>query len=168
MKAELSTPRIFWDHGIETGDRERSSSMSRDRRAMSEQKKKSVQVQTQRQRSASVGGRSYRNALNPSQYNGRDVEEMFKPMWSWYYGDQDNKVIMPSSKAKASKHFDDDDNIDLTDAMNPDWYFREHKQDANNGVTSLQSPGHIKRVGFGRNKVEFVDVLYSNGNSRRI
>ena len=59
MKVELSTPRIFWDHGIDTENvRERSSSMSRDRRAQSEQKKKSVQIQTspRRQRSASVGG----------------------------------------------------------------------------------------------------------------
>ena len=44
MKAELSTPRIFWDHGIDTDKRERSSSLSRDRRAKSEQKKKNVQV----------------------------------------------------------------------------------------------------------------------------
>jgi len=102
MKAELSTPRIFWDHGIDTENvRERSSSMSRDRRAQSEQKKKSVQIQAspRRQRSASVGG-GLRQEIDTSRYNGKDVEEIFKPMWSWYYGenDQNNRNIVKKRK----------------------------------------------------------------------
>ena len=89
-------------------------------------------------------------------------------MWSWYYGDQEpgSKVIIPQTRRHVPAS--DDDGIDLTDAMNPDWYFREHGAVKNGGMASLRSPGHIKQVGFGRNKVDFVDVLHSNGNSRRI
>ena len=70
-------------------------------------------------------------------------------------------------KKKPVSH-QEEDSIDLTDAMNPDWYFRDHESEMMNKTGNLRSPGHIKQVGFGKNKVNFIDVLASKGNSRRI
>ena len=42
--------------------------------------------------------------------------------------------------------------VDLTEALDPEWYFRE--QD-----TRSPGPGQIRKVGFGKQKVAFIDDL---------
>ena len=104
--------------------------------------------------------------------------ELFKPMWSWYYGENDTnpqKITVTSKNSKKpvfrnnQHHNFDPTSIDLTEALDPDWYFRE-KNELTDSRGILKSPGQIKQVGFGKNKVAFLDILGSeniNVNSTR-
>ena len=104
--------------------------------------------------------------------------ELFKPMWSWYYGENDanpQKITVTSKNSKKpvfrnnQHHNFDPTSIDLTEALDPDWYFRE-KNELTDSRGILKSPGQIKQVGFGKNKVAFLDILGSeniNVNSTR-
>ena len=54
-----------------------------------------------------------------------EVEDNFKPMWTWYYGENDsrtNKIVVPKSNSK--KITKSRSSLDLTDALDPEWYFQ--------------------------------------------
>jgi len=77
-------------------------------------------------------------------------------MWSWYYGNKNPKNIFSGQK-RLQQRSNSISSIDLTEALNPDWYFRERNESDPRGI--LKSPGQIKQVGFGKNKVAFLDIL---------
>ena len=51
--------------------------------------------------------------------------------------------------------------LDLTEALDPEWYFRDQSgaDDSNDGLLKSPGPGQIRKVGFGKQKVAFIDVL---------
>ena len=56
----------------------------------------------------------------------QNIEDVFKPMWSWYYGGQEptrNKIVFPGGK-KQRQRSNSISSLDLTEALDPEWYFR--------------------------------------------
>ena len=51
--------------------------------------------------------------------------------------------------------------MDLTEALDPSWYFRDQPETENSrgGILRSPGPGQITKVGFGKQKVAFIDVL---------
>lgn len=87
-------------------------------------------------------------------------------MWSWYYGGQEptrNKIVFPGGK-KQRQRSNSISSIDLTEALDPEWYFRQfvvQRSYVDNYVITkykyrdrtdpdpkgiLKSPGKIKQV----------------------
>jgi len=150
----LATPRMLHQRGLDTGARQRASSLGR-------------------------AAESVRD-----RWSEQRVEDIFKPMWSWYHGEADtrSRVASPSPRPRAAssdpppllrrpststRPASATSSVDLTEALDPDWYFKERNEGEGGGI--LKSPGQIKHVGFGKNKVEFVDILGSSrAGSRRV
>lgn len=56
----------------------------------------------------------------------QNIEDVFKPMWSWYYGGQEptrSKIVFPGEK-KQRERSNSTSSLDLTEALDPEWYFR--------------------------------------------
>ena len=53
------------------------------------------------------------------------------------------------------------DSVDLTEALDPSWYFRDQPEaeTSSGGILRSPGPGQIRKVGFGKQKVAFIDVL---------
>ena len=55
-----------------------------------------------------------------------NIEDVFKPMWSWYYGGRQppaTKIVSTGEKNPRPRS-DSRSSIDLTEALDPEWYFR--------------------------------------------
>ena len=55
------------------------------------------------------------------------IEDVFKPMWSWYYGGQQPtriKIVIPKESLTPRPRSNSTSSIDLTEALDPEWYFR--------------------------------------------
>jgi len=92
----------------------------------------------------------------------QNVQDVFTPMWSWYYGESGppaSWINIPVGD-KKSRRDSSGSSIDLTEALDPEWYFRDRES---GGI--LKSPG-LRKVGFGKQKVAFIDVLGTE--SRRL
>ena len=66
---------------------------------------------------------------------------------------------------KKSRRDSSGSSIDLTEALDPEWYFRDRESGGSGGGGILKSPG-LRKVGFGKQKVAFIDVLGTE--SRRL
>merc|ERR1712241_285654 len=103
-----------------------------------------------------------------------NIEDVFKPMWSWYYGaggeqPAGTKIGFPGDEdgeMKERQRSNSTSSIDLTEALDPEWYFRERTEPDPRGI--LKSPGKIKQVGFGKNKVAFLDILGTENKGRQL
>ena len=159
---QISPNNFVRHHSVEETDRTRSRSRSSCRDA--------CPFHTpSRERSQSISrvGSPIDNGYGIRPTN--DDNELFKPMWSWYYGENDpnhQKIAITTNNSKKSMFRNSQDNnfdptsIDLTEALDPEWYFRE-KNELTDSRGILKSPGQIKQVGFGKNKVAFLDILSS-------
>ena len=75
-----------------------------------------------------------------------------------------------SSRHKAIRDSSDSCSVDLTEALDPEWYFRdrpgaEYTEYSHGDLLKAPGTGQIRQVGFGKQKVAFIDVL---GTGRRL
>ena len=97
-----------------------------------------------RQRASSLGRAEGRAAESVrDRWSEQRVEDIFKPMWSWYHGETDtrSRVASPSPRPRAAssdpppllprpststsaRPASATSSVDLTEALDPDWYFK--------------------------------------------
>ena len=110
---------MLHQRGLDTGSRQRASSLGR------------AEGMTEGRAAESVRDR----------WSEQRVEDIFKPMWSWYHGEADtrSRVASPSPRPRAAssdpppllrrpststRPASATSSVDLTEALDPDWYFK--------------------------------------------
>ena len=57
----------------------------------------------------------------------KNIEDTFKPMWTWYYGHTDqtsNRISLAARRRQKPRPSSLSSSFDLTEALDPEWYFR--------------------------------------------
>ena len=112
---------MLHQRGLDTGPRQRASSLGR------------AEGRTEGRAEESVRDR----------WSEQRVEDIFKPMWSWYHGEADTRsrvapppprpragssdpppLVRRPSTSTSTRPASATSSVDLTEALDPDWYFK--------------------------------------------
>ena len=112
---------MLHQRGLDTGARQRASSLGR------------AEGRTEGRAEESVRDR----------WSEQRVEDIFKPMWSWYHGEADTRsraapppprpragssdpppLVRRPSTSTSTRPASATSSVDLTEALDPDWYFK--------------------------------------------